>query len=406
MPGIFSPAIMAMTPGRVFSVPQCGACGLWKHCKSPKMPVTGQGKRGILICAEAPGKNEDDQGKQLVGESGQIVEASLRKCGIDLRRDCWLTNAVICRPTTAGGSNRTPTDKELSYCQPNIIKTIKQLNPQTIILLGGPAIKSVIEPLWSDKNGFAVERWTGWTIPSQQLNAWICPTYHPAFLIYEKKKSAIPQLFFDRHIQAAVTKTERPWQAVPDYKSKIDIIFSDKEAAERIMLFTECSEGPLSFDYETNMIKPDHRLAQILCCTISSSKRAIAYPWHGRAIPATQKFLQSNVPKIAANLKFEERWTHRMFGHGVNNWVFDTMIAAHLLDCRRGVTGLKFQALVELGCPEYNHAVKPYMEGYGSNVPNRLKDVPMRDLLLYCGMDGLLEHKLAVIQMKKLGIEI
>ena len=44
---------------RTGHLPQCGRCGLYKHCKSPKMPATGKGRKSILVVAEAPGKNED-----------------------------------------------------------------------------------------------------------------------------------------------------------------------------------------------------------------------------------------------------------------------------------------------------------------------------------------------------------
>ena len=69
------------------------------------MPVSGEGRKGVLIVAEAPGYNEDQQGVQLVGNAGQELTRLLFNIGVRMRRDCWLTNSVICRPSYPDGAN-------------------------------------------------------------------------------------------------------------------------------------------------------------------------------------------------------------------------------------------------------------------------------------------------------------
>src|SRR5690606_23623431 len=140
MAGFFPASQLQVAKAPPSLAPQCGACGLFKTCKSPKMPVSGKGRREILVVAEAPGKDEDDRGIQLVGESGQLLERAMRKAGVDMRKDCWLTNSLICRPP----NNRMPTKQEIDYCRPNLLKTIKELDPKVIILLGGSAVRSLI----------------------------------------------------------------------------------------------------------------------------------------------------------------------------------------------------------------------------------------------------------------------
>jgi DNA polymerase len=394
----FSTESLALQPDSERLVAQCGACGLFRLCHSPKMPPSGKGKRKILIIAEAPGKDEDAQGTQLIGISGQKLEEVLRRVGIDMRRDCWLHNALICHPKGQHG-NRKPTQEEIGYCRPNVTKAVKELNPVVIITLGGVALESLVRPLWRDDSGFPVERWVGWQIPCQKLNTWICPTYHPSYLLRES--SPLLDLFFEDHLRKAVALVDaRPWEKLPEYEKRVDVLFDQKEAAERIMLMTECSgDRAIAIDYETNMLKPDSKLAQILCCSMSDGRRAIAFPWHGKAEMACLEFIKSDVPKIASNLKFEERWTKRLHGHGMTNWYWDTMIAAHVLDCRRGISGLKFQSFVQFGQPSYSTAVEPLMRGFPSNSPNRLKDADQHKLMLYCGMDAMLEHKLATKQI-------
>jgi uracil-DNA glycosylase family 4 len=380
-------------------VAQCGSCGLHKHVHSPFMEVSGKGRKKILIVAEAPGSSEDDQGIQLVGNAGCELIRLLHRIGIDMREDCWLTNAVICRPMGSDG-NRTPTDDEISYCRPNLVKTIKELNPVVIIPMGGPAVRSLLPLVWRDETVEEVSRWVGWEIPCQKLNSWVCPTYHPSYLLRSKDK--VVEVVMRRHLKRAFRHTQRPYREVPDYKSWVSVIMDDRIAADWIGCDNFTGQTPVAFDYETTTLKPDGPKAEIICCALSDGECAIAFPWHGRVIPAMKDFLRSNTPKVASNCKFEDRWSRTKLGIAPRNWHWDTMLAAHWLNCHKGVTGLKFQAFVLLGQPDYSSHLEDYISGPGSNEPNRLREVEPRELMTYCGMDAILEAVIAKKQMEKL----
>jgi DNA polymerase I-like protein with 3'-5' exonuclease and polymerase domains len=118
------------------------------------------------------------------------------------------------------------------------------------------------------------------------------------------------------------------------------------------------------------------------------------------AIEATSLILKSRIPKIGCNIKFENNWTKTHLGHNVKNWWFDTMVAAHVLDNRKGITSAKFQAFVQLGQPSYNDHIEPYLKGKMGL--NKIHELDLDDLLLYNGLDSLLEYKVAMIQMKQL----
>ncbi len=111
-----------------------------------------------------------------------------------------------------------------------------------------------------------------------------------------------------------------------------------------------------------------------------------------------------SVKKIGYNLKYEHRWLKAKLGIEVQGWVWDGMIAAHLIDTRSGITSLKFQSLVLLGMADYDTDVKPYLKSDGANVKNKIREVELQTLLLYNGLDALLEYKVAKIQMNQLGI--
>src|SRR5688572_19001707 len=99
MPTAFFQARQPIVTKPTFSrLPKCGRCGLFKHCKSPKMLPAGEGRRKILVIGESPGNEEDDRGEPFVGKSGRHLRDVLEQVGIDLRKDCLLTNSLICHP--------------------------------------------------------------------------------------------------------------------------------------------------------------------------------------------------------------------------------------------------------------------------------------------------------------------
>lgn len=383
------------------TVPRCGACGLLKTCNSPKMEVAGHGRRSILIIGEAPGQTEDEQGKPFVGKAGKLLWETLSRLGVE-RNDCWTTNALICRPP----KNRTPTSKEIEYCRPNIVKTIRDLQPEIIIPLGGPAVESLIGWLWRKDTG-GISRWAGFQIPSQRLNAWICPTYHPSYVLRseQEKYAKVVTRLFEQHLTNAVAKAGRPWTAVFGLfnPSQVKRIHDPIEAAKEIRGYIDTGY-PSAIDYETNMLKPDSRLARIISCSISDGSTTIAYPWRGEAIAATSEFWLSDIPKIASNLKYEDRWTRRLLKHGVRNWFWDTMNNAHITDNRPSITGLKFQAFVHLGVDSYDEHIQEFLRSGGSNTPNQaVQEIEINQLLTYNGLDSLLEWHVAAKQIELIG---
>ncbi len=163
----------------------------------------------------------------------------------------------------------------------------------------------------------------------------------------------------------------------------------------------------MAIDYETNMLKPDMPDAAIVACSVaygdsSGPVGVVAYPWTKVTAAATGRLLRSPVKKIIANKGFEIRWTLKEFGHGIRNVVHDTMHDAHLLDNRRDISSVKFQAYALLGQPEWDSHIKPYLKADNSNTRNRIHEIPMRDLLLYCGLDSLLEFRIALKQRELL----
>lgn len=384
--------------------PLCGSCGLYRGCKSAKMPVFGKGNKEILIIAENPGKREDEEGRPLCGQSGQYLRNVLYKYDVNMDRDCWLYNSTICHKEK-DGKNATPTDKEVDACRPNVIKTIKQLKPKTIILLGGVAVKSVLAWLWKSDVG-TISRWVGFQAPDQQLNCWISPNFHPSYVQRQaQQKDNTAAIFFEKYIEQAVSKHNRPWKVIPNYRKEILKIYDENEVRRFVDKYIE-SGKPCAYDFETTTLKSNSKDARIVCCSISDGKTTITYPLLGKSTEATKKFLLSPIFKIGSNQKFEITWSMNILGVFPVNTGYDTMVGSHVIDNRRGITSIKFQSYVLLGFPEYNAHIEPFLHSSGSNTPNRINEVNMDELLTYCGIDSLVEYKVAIKQMKILKMEI
>jgi DNA polymerase len=396
--GFFSLSQMSNASKTQSVIPRCGQCGLYRHCQSPKMPPTGDGRKKILVVAEAPGKKEDEEGTQLIGESGQYLRETLDRYDIDLDRDCWKTNSLLCHPE----GNKLPSNPVplIEACRPNLLKTIKELNPKVVILLGGTACKSLLPVLWKDEIG-QIGQWGSWRIPSQVINAWVCPTFHPAYLI--RQPGPTLEMKFRQDIEAAVRLKDKPWKVVPDYKSEVEVIYRPSEAGKAIREMTQRAMRkniPIAADYETTCLKPEYEGAEIVSCSMSMGSWTISYPWAGETIAATSEMWQSPIGKIASNMKFEDRWTRFFLGHPVRDWYWDTMIAAHLIDNREKVTSVKFQAFVLLGVKAWNEHIEPYLEAKGTNHLNRIHELEMKDLLVYGGLDSKLEWLVASRQIQ------
>jgi uracil-DNA glycosylase family 4 len=351
------------------------------------MGWTGWGKRKVLVVAESPGEAEDEKGVQLIGRAGQKLRKHLGKIGVDLDEDCWKTNAVICRP-----SENETTDEQIEACRPSLNKTLMELKPDVIVLLGGAAVKSLIGSIWWDDEGLGgISRWAGFRIPSQELNAWICPTWHSSYLL--RQDDPVLEFWFDQHLKAVFELEGKPWpNGPPDFQSQVECIYEGEEAEKRIQRMTRRG-GVFTFDYETNRLKPDGEGARIFSCAICrDGEETIAFPWMSRIKQVMSEFLQSEHEKWGWNIKFEQRWTRVEFGHGVRNWGADGMLMAHILDNRSKV-GAKFNGFVLWGQPAWHKLVSPYLKSdrKGGNENNRINELDLRDLLIYNGMDAVME---------------
>lgn len=371
-------------------ISQCGKCGLYKKVISPKIKVVGEGKYKILFIAEAPGQEEDRQGVQLIRDTTQMLASVLDEVGVDLL-DCWKTNAVICHPP-----NNKIEPYMISCCRPNLLKTIKKLKPNVIVPLGKAALESLLFKEWKKDLG-TLNKWIGWNIPSSQYDAWICPTWHPSYLM-RKGEDKILIMIFQKHLEQAFKLRDKPvkYLNLDNLEKKVEIILDPNKSIKRMEALSK-KKGILAFDYETTGIKPERKEQKIVsvsfCLNGKETFACMIERFSHRHF--LEKILRSSkLKKVASNMKFEERWTRKKLGYGVRNWYWDTMLAAHCLDNRSQITSIKFQAYIHLGISDYDSHLGDFLKSKKSNTLNQIDKIKPSELLLYNGLDSLLEYKI------------
>jgi len=134
--------------------------------------VFGEGnpKAEIVFVGEAPGRDEDIQGRPFVGRAGQLLTRIIIAMGLK-REDVYICNILKCRPP----GNRNPRPEEIMTCEPFLIKQLQTINPKVICALGTFAAHTLLKT----DVPITVLRGKFHTYHGIQL----MPTYHPAFLL-------------------------------------------------------------------------------------------------------------------------------------------------------------------------------------------------------------------------------
>ena len=133
----------------------------------------------IVFIGEAPGKNEDLQGRPFVGAAGKFLDVMLEQAGLD-RSDVYITNIVKYRPP----NNRDPKPAEKKAFWPYLVRQLEIINPKVIITLGRHSMEYFLpEAVISEVHGHVFREVVIYHdgIAHQWL---VAPLYHPAAALY------------------------------------------------------------------------------------------------------------------------------------------------------------------------------------------------------------------------------
>jgi len=153
---------------------ECTRCGL---CEGRTQVVNTHGNRNarLMFVGEAPGADEDAQGKPFVGRAGQLLTKMIEAMGMK-RENVIIGNVNRCRPP----GNRQPTLEEAAICRPFLFREIAAIQPEVIVVMGNTALRNLLE----EREG--ISRVRGKFRDFRGIK--VMPTFHPAYLLRDPSK--------------------------------------------------------------------------------------------------------------------------------------------------------------------------------------------------------------------------
>lgn len=154
---------------------ECTACAL---CETRTNCVFGKGDPDakVLFVGEAPGENEDLQGKPFVGRAGKLLDKFFEAAGLS-QQNVYIANILKCRPP----KNRDPLPEEEDCCIVFLREQIRIIKPKIIVCLGRIAAQVII-----DKDYRITKEHGTWVSRGDYL---ITAVYHPALLLRDPRKN-------------------------------------------------------------------------------------------------------------------------------------------------------------------------------------------------------------------------
>lgn len=175
----------------------CRACQMGLT-RQQAVLVDGSAPCDFVVIGEAPGQEEDLQGKPFVGNSGRLLTAMLASIGFSRPQGVTIINVLKCRPP----ENRNPESAEIDACEVFLQRQMELLKPKVVLLSGRFATMSLLglspEASISSQRGRIHEvNWRG-------LSFKVVVTYHPSYLLrrpQEKSKAWDDLLLLKRALQ-------------------------------------------------------------------------------------------------------------------------------------------------------------------------------------------------------------
>jgi uracil-DNA glycosylase len=153
------------------------------------VPGEGSPYAEVMVVGEAPGRNEDEQGRPFVGRAGKLLDELLAEAGL-AREQVFITNVVKARPP----NNRDPRAGEVAHHMPWLEAQLELIRPRLVVPLGRHALAHFSGARIAEVHGTElVERGRA-----------LFPLYHPAAAMYNQ--TLRPTLFADARALGAALR--------------------------------------------------------------------------------------------------------------------------------------------------------------------------------------------------------
>ena len=152
----------------------CRRCELAEG-RTNAVPGFGKASARIMLVGEAPGRNEDLQGKPFVGAAGKYLTELLGYAGLT-REEVFIANVLKCRPP----GNRDPRPEEIELCTPYLREQTRTIDPEFLVTLGNFSTKFIL------KTDIGITRLHGTVQRAGKFK--VFPIFHPAAALYDGSK--------------------------------------------------------------------------------------------------------------------------------------------------------------------------------------------------------------------------
>jgi uracil-DNA glycosylase family 4 len=373
------------------------------------MPATGAREPLVYIMGEAPGRVEDEEGYQFVGESGDLLRPYIPAKFLKYIR--W-NNVLNCRPP----SNRDPDRIERECCRPRVEHDIALTKPDAIFGMGAQPLS------WAGRIG-GIYQWRGRRFPIKVGDhiCWYYPMLHPAGIIHQRRagwRSANDDEFaLELDLRRAFAEVEA---GLPE-----PLVHTEEFAKSGIVCVTGNRSDDLDYlleflryagaqrvtgvDYETQNLRPYNTDSEILTAAVATEDETVAFAyrhpasgWSDRQLQvvddAWMRFLQSRAKKAVHQLSFEMEWTCYFYGNEFARSVpwEDTMTQAYVIDERVGDTKPGALSLEWLTQQHFGINIKKLSPKMNKA---RMRDESLETLLPYNAIDAKY-HRLAYLSQK------
>ena len=186
--------------GLVEEIKSCTLCPLSKS-RTNAVPGEGNPQADIMFIGEAPGLNEDRQGRPFIGAAGTVLDKMLATIGLD-RSDVYISNMIKCRPP----NNRDPEPSEMATCRPYLDRQIELIDPKVIVTLGRHSFGKFFPGETISKARGRARAWQGRII---------FPVYHPAATLHNPRLRPVLEEDFKRLLNLIRPKQHSEPQAPP-----------------------------------------------------------------------------------------------------------------------------------------------------------------------------------------------
>ena len=153
----------------------CAKCGL-SRMRAHSVPGEGNCNAALMFIGEAPGYDEDRQGRPFVGRAGALLTDIITAMGLK-REDVFIANVIKCRPP----DNREPMNNEIESCFPYLKTQIDIINPKIIVTLGRYSTSAIL----GTAEAIRISELRGKFFNYNGIK--VMPTFHPAYLLRNGK---------------------------------------------------------------------------------------------------------------------------------------------------------------------------------------------------------------------------